>query len=276
MPICEIPYEERRRLAYAYILFFMILGLFLFMAVIYFPYRDWSGTMAVLFFAILLGIVVYKVRQDAPLYPHYKEVAVVYASWVGIPMAAVGILVAIVYYYGERAMAYIVSILFLFIPIIAYRIVRKRYPMFADNYNSEEENVSSEITPERYSDLKKREESIAEIRTGRMAGMVAVMFLFLIVLYSWGWSLFSILITELVLIFISYKLKIFDLHSISQSYKTMLRARKKHLSIFSILWLSSVVVLVFFIITKNTYLDVLFWCLLIPAFLYYIFLIKKD
>lgn len=272
----EIPYEERRQLAYAYVLFFMILGLFLFMAVIYFPYRDWSGAMVVLFFAILLAIVIYKVREWVLLYPHYKEVAVLYASWVGIPMAAVGILVAIVYYYGERAMAYILSILFLFIPIIAYRIVRKRYPMFVDKYNSEKENVSSEIDQERYSDLKKREESIAEIRAGRMAGMVAVMFLFLIVLYSWGWSPFSILITELILIFISYKLKIFDLHSISQTYRMMGRARKKHLSVFSILWLSSVVVLIFFIITKNTYLDVLFWCLLILAFLYNIFLIKKE
>jgi len=241
----EISYEERNILAKLYTSFFLVLGLFLFMSAIMLYIVDWFGIAMVLFLASGVGIVIYKIRENVILYPHYKEVAFHYVLWVGIPMTAVVILMAILFYYGQIAVAYLLSILLLFIPLILYYIVIKEYPIFPHE---------------------------AKIN------MILVILVFGILLFTGG-SLFSLLIIELVFILalLMYISKVFDLHVLSRSYKMMSKAQKKHLFALFIFWflLLFLIVLPILFIKDRTLYELWWLVIYLPLLAYDIWYLKK-
>lgn len=275
----EISYEERKILANQYASFFLVLGLFLFISALLLYRMDWFRIATLLFVATGVGEVIYKIRENVVSCPHYKEVAFHYASWIGIPVTAVVILMAILFYYGQIVMAYLLSILLVFIPLILASRVIKKYPMFPEIHQAEKETGQSGTALERDIEAKKR--AIDEYKIMGMEGKIVAIVLLGILLYRDGFSLFSILIAELFLILISYlfsyAFNLSDIHVISRSYKMMSKAQKKHLFALFIFWflLLFLILLPMLFIKERTVYE-LWWVVIYLAFLAYdIWYLKK-
>ena len=224
-----ISYGEKMSLSYIYASFFAMLGLLLFMFFISLSGNNW---LWFLIFIGLFGIVTYALWNQARMYPHYKEIGIFYMKGVGVLLSAVFILTSIFYYYGWILAVYILSILFIFIPLIIIHRVQKRYPILRETVYSEKGGMISGTSKTEKNDIKQKEKA-GLVMEGAIFGATAlILFTAIMSYYNANWSFFIITLAVLSIIF---GFDAFSKQSIFRYYPMLDRNQKKHLFILIIL-----------------------------------------
>ncbi len=151
---------------------------------------------------------------------------------VGMPLIAVVILTSIFYYYGWILAVLILSILFIFVPLIILRRVQKRYPILGDTVYSEKGSVISSLSKTKKNDIKQKEKASLVVMGAFFGAATLIMSTAIISYYNANWSLFII---TLVVLSIIFGFDAFSKQNIFRYYPVLDGNQKKHLFILIIL-----------------------------------------
>ncbi len=230
-------------LSYIYASFFAVLGLFLFVLVLFLTGGDFFSFAVVAgLFAIVTSVLYIQARQ----YPHNREVGIAYLFHGGLPVAAVAALTLILNYFWGVAAALISSILFLVIPIIILRGVQTEYPSHADYTPSGggKEGVAS--AEGRGAADGYRKERSAVLTEAAFSGEIAViMSLAIFLYYSENWVL--IILTAVLFLIYQIGFGPSGNRNMHKHYEMLDGTRKKYLFSFIVLLIISFGAPLFFV-----------------------------